>query len=181
MANEIQILHDDAAETLYAIVRNQAGQFYAGATPETFEAANWATYDIALAAVDTTSPPATGNVALQGTFPAVAAGVYWLDLYVQAGASPAQTDYRIASMLVEFDGTVGHTLTQPEASAANIDSTGGTLSMAKAVEAILAWAGGKASYDAATGIATYYGQDGVTVILTTPLLGGGNRNAPTIG
>jgi hypothetical protein len=64
--------------------------------------------------------------------------------------------------------------------AANVDSTGGELSLAKAVEAIVAWLGGKCVYDAATGVATYYGRDGETVILTTPLLGGGNRDEPTI-
>jgi len=104
MANEIQIIHDDAAETIYAIVRNMAGQFLAAATPETFEAANWATYDIALAQVDASSPPTTGNVALQGTFPAASAGFYWLDFYVQAGASPAQTDVHLKSILCHWDG-----------------------------------------------------------------------------
>jgi len=179
MANEIQIIHDDAAETVYAIVRGMAGQWYAGATPENFESANWATYDIALTAVDTTSPPTTGNVALQGTFPAIAAGVYWIDTYVQAGANPAQTDYRLASRLVHWTGAAVTPAAGVEAQG-NIDSTGGQLSLAKAIEAMLAWMGGRCVYDPETGIASYYGQDGLTVILSTPLLGGGNRDEPTI-
>lgn len=104
MANEIQIIHDDAAETIYAIVRNMDGQFLAGATPETFESANWATYDIALAQVDASSPPPSGNAAYQGSFPALDAGFYWLDVYLQAGASPAQTDARLQSALYYWDG-----------------------------------------------------------------------------
>ena len=101
MANEIQIIHDDAAETIYTVVRNMAGQFYAGATPETFTVANWATYAIALAQVDSA---ASGNVALQGTCPAVDAGFYWLDTYRQGGATPAQTDYHLKSLLCYWDG-----------------------------------------------------------------------------
>jgi len=105
MANEIQIIHDDAAEAIYAVLRDVAGQFYAGASAEAFESANWATYDIALAQVDASSPPAAGNAAYQGTFPAVAAGFYWLDFYVRAGGSPAQTDWLAKSILYYWDAT----------------------------------------------------------------------------
>jgi len=102
MANEIQTIHDDAAETVYALVRNMAGQFYAGATPETFTVANWATYDIALAEVDAAG---SGTVALHGTFPAVAAGFFWVDFYVQAGGAPASTDSHLKSILFFWNAT----------------------------------------------------------------------------
>jgi len=105
MANEIQIIHDDAAETIYAIVRNQAGQWYVGAAPEAYESTHWATYAIALAQVDVTGPPATGNVALKGSFPAIAAGFYWLDTYIRAGATAAQTDAPLTSLLVYWNGS----------------------------------------------------------------------------
>jgi hypothetical protein len=110
MANEIQIIHDDAAETVYAIVRNQAGQWYVGAAPETYESSHWATYAIALSVVDSSSPPATGNVALQGTFPAVTPGFYWLDTYIRGGATAAQTDARLDRRLVYWNGSslAGH-------------------------------------------------------------------------
>ena len=186
MANEIKYLHDDAAETVYCIARNMLDQWYYGGPldKEVFEATHWGNYDIALSQVDVTSPPTSGNVALQGTFdPGIGAwgeaGYYWLDFYVQAGANPAQTDHRLASRLVYWDGTA-FTPAAAADGAGIIDSTGGTVTMAKAVEALLAFAGGKCSYDAATGIATYYGRDCVTVILTTPLLGGGNRDDSTI-
>jgi len=109
MSNEIQLTHDDAAETVYAIVRNQSGQWYVAATPETFESSHWSTYAIALSVVDSSSPPATGNIALQGTFPALAAGFYWLDTYIRAGATAAQTDVRLERRLVWWTG-VGGTL-----------------------------------------------------------------------
>lgn len=101
MSNEIQIIHDGAAETVYAIVRDMAGKFFAGMSAETFTVANWATYDIALAKVDSA---ASGNVALQGTFPAVDAGFYWLDFYIQGGTMPAQTDCHLKSFLYYWDG-----------------------------------------------------------------------------
>jgi len=302
MANEIQLIHDDGAETVYAIVRDMLGNWYHGTNPEAFDDANWGDYDIALAEVHAA---ASGNVAVQATFPAVAAGFYWLDVYVQAGANPAQTDYRVCSCLMywnattlvpaggaadvrqinaseeaaanvadalDYDLMVSGTLSpdvtgrysrvadvngysawardtggwyinwsvaldtycitqasdgdtayedthwetasdpyepvqlydnygdatgkataeerdfvnmaQIGSAAAlaayNIDSTGGTLSLAKAVEALVAWSSGKCVYDAATGVATYYGKDGTTVIVTTPLTGGGNRSKQTI-
>ena len=184
MANEIQLVHDDAAETIYAIIRETAatGKWYDNTTDhalETFDSANWATYAITLAQVDVSSPPTSGNAAYQGTFPALAAGFYWLDVYVRAGATAAQTDYRVCSCLMYWNGSA---LTPASAidGAGTIDSTGGSLTLAKAVEALLAWSMGKCVYDAATGVATYYGIDGTTIIVTTPLTGGGNRSKQTI-
>ena len=103
MADEIKYLHDDAAETLYAIVRHPTtGQFYAAATPEDFLVANWATYDIALAEEN---GAATGNGMYEGDMPAVAAGSYWVDIYVQAAGAPAQTDVLLDSTLYYWDAT----------------------------------------------------------------------------
>ncbi len=95
MSNEIQYAHDDAAETVYVIVRNQAGQCCVVATPafEAWDGTHWAAYAITLAAVS--GAYATGNVALQGSFPAIAAGFYWLDSYSRAGTTAARTDYRL--------------------------------------------------------------------------------------
>ena len=178
MSNEIQIIHDDAAETIYAIIRNMAGQFLAGATPETFEAANWATYDIALAQVDSTSPPSSGNAAFQGTFPAVAAGFYWLDIYIQAGGSPAQTDWLLRQTLYYWDGT---NLRPAGSHLGEVDSTGTeTITVQKAIEALLAWSAGKLTVDSATGIATYKGRDGTTTVLTVPMVSDASRNNGTI-
>jgi len=121
MANEIQTIHGDGAETVYAIVRHMDGKWYDAAHTawDTFVVADWADYDIALAEVSA----GDYNVALQGTFPAVAAGFYWLDFYVRAGATAAQTDWRIESILYYWDGT-----SLPPAETATWDVTTRTLS-----------------------------------------------------
>jgi hypothetical protein len=62
----------------------------------------------------------------------------------------------------------------------NIDSTGGTLSLAKALEALVARELGNLAYDADTGVLTFYGRDGVTAIGTVKLTGQGNRSESTI-
>jgi len=103
MANEIQIIHDDGAETVYAIVRDMTGLWYVAAAAEAYAIANWATYDIAMAEVD--AGGAGVNVALQGTFPAVAAGYYWIDFYIQAGGAPASTDVLLKSILYYWNAT----------------------------------------------------------------------------
>jgi len=109
VANEIQIIHDDGAETVYAIIRETAATgkwWHIPATAEfiTFAAAQWAHYAITLTEVDAA---ASGNVAVQGTWPAAltTAGFYWLDVYVQAGANPAQIDNPAASYLMYWNGT----------------------------------------------------------------------------
>jgi len=131
MANEIQLIHDDGAETVYAIVRDTAGNWYHGTNPEAFDDANWGDYDIALAEVHAA---ASGNVAVQATFPAVAAGFYWLDVYVQAGANPAQTDFRVSSCLMYWNAT---TLV-PAGGAADVRQIYGTDLAAAKVPATLA-------------------------------------------
>ena len=182
MANEIRIIHDDAAETVYAIVRDIWRYWYYGGPLdcEHFEAANWATYAIALAQVDVTSPPTTGNVALQGTFsPGLGAWAearyYWVDYYVQAGGSPAQTDWRIASVLCYWDLT---SLVSAGAASPmdNVDSTGTqTIPARRALEVLLAWAAGAVTVDSATGIATYKARDGVTPTLDVPMVSDASR------
>ena len=103
MANEIKYLHDDGAETVYAIIRDMAGLWYVATTGEAFTLANWATYDIAMTEVDAIGAGVSG--ALQGTFPAVAAGYYWVDFYIQAAGAPASTDAHLSSILFYWDET----------------------------------------------------------------------------
>lgn len=108
MANEIQYLHDDGSETLYCIVRDYLGQFFDAATDLAFEAydvSNWGDYDIALSEVS--AGGAGVNVMEQATFPAQIASnsIYWIDVYLQAGGSPANTDTRIATLERYWNGT----------------------------------------------------------------------------
>jgi hypothetical protein len=102
MAAEIQIGGITTGWTVYAVVRSSTGTVLAGTTPEAFNAANWGTYDIPL-----TEQGSTGYYV--GTFPAVAAGVYSVEVRRQTGGSPAAavaTDPYLGGGDVDWDGTV---------------------------------------------------------------------------
>lgn len=85
MSHEIGLAWTPGA-TLYAIVRTATGRYALGTTPEAFDAAHWASYAIALAEL------ATGSGQYAGDFPALPAGIYAVDVYAQAGSSPAPSD-----------------------------------------------------------------------------------------
>jgi len=149
MANEIQYLHDDAAETVYCVIRDPWGEFFDAATDlefETFAVADWPDYAIALAEVDAA---AAGNVMLQGTFPAgIAAGFYRVDFFVRGGASPARTDLSLGGSLVHWDSA---TLTD-----AGVWACG-------SLRAALAVLAGNMSFDESTGEAVFLdAEDGAT-------------------
>ncbi len=99
MANEINVNHE-TGKNLYAVVRNAAGQVYyiVGTAFET-----WGTssrdaddYDIALT---------ESNSHYKATFPVIAAGVYSVQVFERAEASPADTDTLIGSGEMEWNGT----------------------------------------------------------------------------
>lgn len=98
MAGEFQASYTTGS-TLYAILRNAAGEVYNGsvfdATPTTGE---WASYDIAL-----TEDASTGLY--RGTMPAVAAGAYTFEVRLQAGGSPAATDRVVGQGALMWSGT----------------------------------------------------------------------------
>ncbi|MCJ7545019.1 MAG: hypothetical protein MUP47_10760 [Phycisphaerae bacterium] len=62
----------------------------------------------------------------------------------------------------------------------NVDSTGGTLTLAKALEAIVARCVGDLAYDSQSGVVTFYGRDGQTPVATVKLTGGGVRQDSNI-
>jgi hypothetical protein len=82
--NELQLPYDSGL-TLYAHVLNASGQRWNGSAFETYNEANWTTYDVAL-----TEQGASGLYV--GNFPSVAAGLYSAVVYQQQGGSPAVTD-----------------------------------------------------------------------------------------
>ncbi len=88
MANEIQATYDSGS-TLYALVFNAAGQVWQ-LTTNTFVAyvaANINNYDIVMPEI------ATASGQYRGTFDAdIAAGVYSVVLFEQAGGSPVVAD-----------------------------------------------------------------------------------------
>lgn len=98
MANEIKFsARGLTGATLYAVVLNSAGQAYNGSTFEALNASNWATYDIAL------SEQASLGIWL-GTFPVVAAGLYGITIYQQAGGSPAMSDVQVGGGAMDWTG-----------------------------------------------------------------------------
>jgi hypothetical protein len=145
MANEVHLDYQ-SGNTVYAVVRNKAGQVWYP-TGQVFE--DWGTdahdadsYDIALA--DKNGDRYVGDFDAD-----IPAGRYWLQMFLQAGSSPADSDELVASSQVIWSGSAELT-----------------------VDKILA---NKAIQDKATGSIEYYDDDGQTVILThTPVDGESN-------
>lgn len=90
MANTtVLIPFPSTGQTLYATIRNLAGQIWNGSAFEAYATANIATYDIAL------TEQGTASKVYAFTFPAAitASGMYFVDIYVYAVAgTPAETD-----------------------------------------------------------------------------------------
>lgn len=181
MASEISHRHSATGETLYATIRSTARQMWNTAgTPnfETLTVVNWTDYDIALS-----ETPASSYFYV-GTFPAISgnmvAGWYWVDVFEQAGASPAISDTLLASYFGYWDGTtfrfwaddtthVNATLqTALDIGNANLGDTG--ISLAKALEMLAAFLAGEISRSSDAGVTTlsYYKRDGETVSFTSP-------------
>jgi hypothetical protein len=76
---------------------------------------------------------------------------------------------------VDTDKTTGDVFSDLDLGGINVDSTGGTLTLKKAIEALVARGVGNLAYDNDTGVVTLYGRDGETPVATVKLTGGGNR------
>lgn len=107
MASEVSHRHSATGDTLYFTIRNTSSLMWNTAgTPnfETLTVANWTDYDVAM-----TESPASSYFYV-GTFPAISgnmvAGWYWVDVFNQAGASPAIGDSLLASYFGYWDGTI---------------------------------------------------------------------------
>jgi len=101
MASEISWRHSATGATLYATIRTAARTMWNGSSLEALTVANWGDYDIAL-----TETPASSYFYV-GSWPAAlsTAGWYWVDIFAQAGESPAISDTLQATMLGYWDGT----------------------------------------------------------------------------
>ena len=89
MAGELSASGLTAGQTNYYAVLRLAGQFFAGSTPEAYNATHWSTYKIPL--VESAPGLYLGNA------PAgLPAGSYDYEAYQQSGGSPATTDTRVA-------------------------------------------------------------------------------------
>lgn len=102
MANEIHIDYD-SGNTLYAIIRNSSGQvnIVAGATFEDYTAANIANYVITL------TENGDGGGRYVGSFNANlnVAGRYTIQVFLQAGASPADGDSLVGGGEIVWNGS----------------------------------------------------------------------------
>ena len=119
MANEIRMTYDPN-ETLYAVIFNAAGQVWQTTTTSfvTYDDDNQANYDIAL----TEAGDDSGEY--RGTFPGgIAAGVYSVQGWAQAGGSPVQdNDERLGGVgTMHWDGSAEITVSEIEAYVDKID------------------------------------------------------------
>ena len=78
----------------------------------------------------------------------------------------------------EVESSGGATVDQ--IAAIDVDSGAGTLTLAKALEVLIARAVGNLSYNASTGVLTLLARDGTTPVATVKCTGGGNRTESTI-
>ena len=110
MANEIKATAT-AGRTLYAVILTPAGLLYNGTSSVTLTAGAWA------AGATMTNP--AGQV-YYGSFPTgLAAGIYTVLVFLQAGGSPAITDSLISQATFDWDGT-------KELSFSNLPAGGGS-------------------------------------------------------
>lgn len=89
----------ETGRTLYAVILNTSAQFWNGSAFETYNASNWATYDVALTELGVSG-------IYTATFPAsISAGKYEVITFDQAGGSPAVGDEIVGTATFEYDGT----------------------------------------------------------------------------
>lgn len=114
MSNEIQAL-GVTGKTLYVVIRNNAAQVWNGTTFEAYTASHYATYPIAL-----TEQGATGYYV--GTFPTsiATAGLYNIDVRLQAGGSPAVADSATGGFTVQWGGSAEALVGTDPATATNV-------------------------------------------------------------
>lgn len=112
MAAELQA-KDLTGGVVYGHLRNLAGAVWNGSAFVAWNVANWATYALALT-------EQTGSGFFTANMPAgLAAGIYSVNYYRQAGASPAQGDFELPAVWFEWNGlsVAGFTTPQPELTA----------------------------------------------------------------
>lgn len=136
MANEIQVDYASGS-TLYAVVRNAAGAvwYVAGKVFEAWGTAGRTADDYDVSLTDKSGSRYVGNFDVN-----IPAGRYWVQTFLQAGASPADGDSIIESEEVVWSGTGRVT-----------------------ADKILA---NKAVQAKSTGQIKYYDDDGQTILLT---------------
>ena len=95
-----------SAGTLYARLRNPAGLWWNGTAFETYAAANWATYDIAM-----TEEGDSQHYTADFPTAIITAGTYQYVVHVQSGGSPAEGDDVVNTGRIDWTGTNAVTVT----------------------------------------------------------------------
>ena len=108
MAHEIQASYE-SGNTLYAVIRNRAGEVWqvAGQAFEPWGAAGHDADDYALALTDKGGSRYVANFDEN-----ISAGSYFVQWFVQAGASPADTDTLVGGRSIVWTGTAELTATK---------------------------------------------------------------------
>ena len=160
--------HTDTGDTLYAVVRNAAGQHWdvAGAAFETLVPGSWGDYDIAMA-----ESPAGGYQYVAAVPAALAAGWVLVDVYLRAGGAPAITDTLLATGLWYYDGSA---VVVDGLDTALADGIAPTTALAAMMAALF----GKAAVAGAT--VSFKKRDGATEIVNVTHDAAGNRTAGTL-
>lgn len=102
MANEIQFELGETGRTLYAVVRNAAGQAWNGTAFATYTTTR-GDFDLAMPEIGTTGSYGPINLPSSGE------GRWW-QIYLQAGASPSHADdVKVATGYYTIGSVAGHT------------------------------------------------------------------------
>jgi len=101
MASELYWRAETTGGTYYATIRSSVRTMWNGSALEALTVANWGNYDITLA-----ETPASSYFYV-GDWPAAltTVGFYWVDVYLQAGASPAISDTLKGTIVGYWNGT----------------------------------------------------------------------------
>lgn len=99
MADVIQIQHTSSGVTLYALIRDADGAVWNGSSFVSYVTANLGTYDLPM------TEQGTASRFYSVAVPALAAGLYQVQVFQQAGGSPAESDAVVGTGAAEWDGT----------------------------------------------------------------------------
>lgn len=99
MASELKLNGATTGATIYAVIENEAGQLWNGTTFEAFNAANWATYKVAL-----TEQAGTGRFRADFPTAILSPGVYNIEYRLQDGGAAAVDDAVVSTDKIEWTG-----------------------------------------------------------------------------
>ncbi len=160
MADKISFA-DTTGLTFYRIIRNSAGLFVNGTTPEAYNPSNRTTYAVSVPE----TPASSGQYSV--SFPALATGLYLVDVFLQAGGSPAVSDGVRWSGEYDWSGTAFRHLDAVPVDLTQSLTDVKTATVAGALHAAWTWAFGKIVEDEDALTLKLYGYNSQSVPLIT--------------